>query len=116
MSFLPSFCCRLAVASRNGLLLRPAASFRVTTGFKQRSAYSSHAPMNPATAPARKKITINSLRNLYETGTPITMVTAHDFPSALVADHAGVEMILVGDSLAMVGLGMEVIAYSVLSA
>ena len=35
------------------------------------------------------------------------MITAHDFPSAHVADHAGMEMVLVGDSLAMVALGME---------
>lgn len=35
------------------------------------------------------------------------MVTAHDFPSAHVAEHVGMEMILVGDSLAMVALGME---------
>lgn len=35
------------------------------------------------------------------------MITAHDFPSALVADHAGMDTILVGDSLAMVALGME---------
>lgn len=34
-------------------------------------------------------------------------MTAHDFPSAHVADHAGMDMILVGDSLAMVALGME---------
>lgn len=35
------------------------------------------------------------------------MMTAHDFPSAHVADHAGMDVILVGDSLAMVALGME---------
>lgn len=35
------------------------------------------------------------------------MLTAHDFPSARVAETAGIEMILVGDSLAMVALGME---------
>lgn len=35
------------------------------------------------------------------------MITAHDFPSAHVAEHVGMDMILVGDSLAMVALGME---------
>lgn len=38
---------------------------------------------------------------------PITMITAHDFPSAHAAEHAGMDMVLVGDSLAMVALGME---------
>lgn len=35
------------------------------------------------------------------------MITAHDFPSGHVADVAGMDMVLVGDSLAMVALGME---------
>ena len=35
------------------------------------------------------------------------MITAHDFPSGHVAEAAGMEMVLVGDSLAMVALGME---------
>lgn len=52
-------------------------------------------------------MTIETLRKLYQKGEPITMITAHDFPSAHVADHAGMEMVLVGDSLAMVALGME---------
>lgn len=34
-------------------------------------------------------------------------MTAHDFPSGHVADAAGMEMVLVGDSLAMVALGMD---------
>lgn len=34
-------------------------------------------------------------------------MTAHDFPSAHVADAAGMDIVLVGDSLAMVALGME---------
>lgn len=35
------------------------------------------------------------------------MLTAHDFPSAHVADASGMDMILVGDSLGMVALGLE---------
>ncbi|HWJ64714.1 MAG TPA: 3-methyl-2-oxobutanoate hydroxymethyltransferase [Acidimicrobiales bacterium] len=38
---------------------------------------------------------------------PLVMVTAYDAPSARVADEAGVDMILVGDSVAMVVLGYE---------
>ena len=38
---------------------------------------------------------------------PLVMVTAYDAPGARIADEAGVDMILVGDSLAMVVLGYE---------
>jgi 3-methyl-2-oxobutanoate hydroxymethyltransferase len=44
---------------------------------------------------------------MYKKGEPITVLTAHDFPSGHVADVAGMEIVLVGDSLAMVALGME---------
>jgi 3-methyl-2-oxobutanoate hydroxymethyltransferase len=40
-------------------------------------------------------------------GTPIVMVTAYDAPSARIVDDAGVDMILVGDTLAMVVLGYD---------
>jgi len=56
---------------------------------------------------ARKKVTLQTLHSLYKRNEPITMITAHDFPSAHVADHAGMDMVLVGDSLAMVALGNE---------
>lgn len=56
---------------------------------------------------ARKKVTLQSLAAQYKRNEPITMITAHDFPSAHVADCAGMDMVLVGDSLAMVALGME---------
>jgi 3-methyl-2-oxobutanoate hydroxymethyltransferase len=61
-----------------------------------------HPPEN-----ARPKVTLNTLLSMYRKGEPITMLTAYDFPSAHVADHAGMDMILVGDSLAMVALGLE---------
>lgn len=57
--------------------------------------------------PSRKKVTLPTLQAMHKRQEPITMITAHDFPSALVADHAGMEMVLVGDSLAMVALGMD---------
>ncbi|KAF2726152.1 putative 3-methyl-2-oxobutanoate hydroxymethyltransferase [Polychaeton citri CBS 116435] len=68
--------------------------------------HSSHSPLGTA-APVRKKLTIATLRAMYQRNEPITVVTAHDFPSAHVAEHAGMEIILVGDSLAMVAMGLE---------
>lgn len=63
--------------------------------------------MGASSLPARKKVTLNTLRSMHVRGDPITVLTAHDFPSGHVADLAGMEIILVGDSLAMVALGME---------
>jgi 3-methyl-2-oxobutanoate hydroxymethyltransferase len=56
---------------------------------------------------ARKKITILDLQQMAASGDPIAMVTAYDYPSAILAERAGVDMILVGDSLGMVVHGLE---------
>ncbi|KAI1148926.1 ketopantoate hydroxymethyltransferase-domain-containing protein [Nemania diffusa] len=69
--------------------------------------WSSHSPLGTSLDPARKKVTMSVLRSMYRKNVPITMMTAHDFPSAHVADAAGMDMVLVGDSLAMVALGMQ---------
>lgn len=69
--------------------------------------YSSHSPMGNPLPSDRKKVTVGTIRSLHKKGEPITVMTAHDFPSAHVADAAGMDMVLVGDSLAMVALGME---------
>lgn len=53
-----------------------------------------------------KKITILDLQAKKTKGERFTMVTAYDYPTALIADEAGIDVILVGDSLAMVVLGL----------
>jgi len=51
------------------------------------------------------KVTIPTLRAVAGRAEPITMVVAYDFPSGRLADEAGLEIVLVGDSLAMTMLG-----------
>jgi 3-methyl-2-oxobutanoate hydroxymethyltransferase len=60
-----------------------------------------------AVSPQRKKVTTSALRQKKEQGTPISMLTAYDYPTALAEDQAGIEVILVGDSLGMVVLGYQ---------
>ncbi|HEX8682012.1 MAG TPA: 3-methyl-2-oxobutanoate hydroxymethyltransferase [Ardenticatenaceae bacterium] len=55
----------------------------------------------------RKKITVLDLQKKFEVGERIAMVTAYDYPSAVLAEKAGVDIILVGDSLGMVVHGFE---------
>lgn len=61
--------------------------------------------LSSATPPRRPRKTLATIRDLYKTSTPITVLTAYDYPTALHADRAGVDITLVGDSLGMVCLG-----------
>lgn len=57
---------------------------------------------------ARRKLSIPELQHAAETGaTPLVMVTAYDFPGGQHAEAAGVDLILVGDSLGNVVLGYD---------
>jgi 3-methyl-2-oxobutanoate hydroxymethyltransferase len=53
------------------------------------------------------KLPLTELAELARRGQKLVMVTAYDFPSGRIADDAGVELVLVGDSAAMTVLGHE---------
>jgi len=55
----------------------------------------------------RKKITVPKIVRMKRKGKRIVMVSTYDFPFARLADEAGVDIILVGDTLGMVVLGYE---------
>lgn len=55
----------------------------------------------------RKPVTTSKLRKMKQDGTPIAFLTAYDYPSAQLAEEAGVDGILVGDSLGNVVLGYD---------
>jgi 3-methyl-2-oxobutanoate hydroxymethyltransferase len=55
----------------------------------------------------RRNLTTSTFRQMKENKEPIVMVTAYDFPTAKLAEEAGAEMLLVGDSLGMVVLGYD---------
>jgi len=55
----------------------------------------------------RKKVTIRTLFNKIDKSTPITWLTCYDYPTAYFQEQAGIDMILVGDSLGMTMLGYD---------
>jgi 3-methyl-2-oxobutanoate hydroxymethyltransferase len=61
-------------------------------------------PGTPGPA-ARKAVTLTKLHEMRALGEPIVMITAYDHPSAVVAEEAGVDVVLVGDSAANNVLG-----------
>ncbi len=57
--------------------------------------------------PERKKMTLPRLFKKVKAGQPITWLTCYDYPTAYLQEQAGIDMILVGDSLGMTMLGYD---------
>jgi 3-methyl-2-oxobutanoate hydroxymethyltransferase len=64
-------------------------------------------PRETTSAEGRAPVTVPKLAEMKRAGEPIVMVTAYDYPSAQVAEEAGVDVVLVGDTAAMVVLGYD---------
>src|ERR1035437_9786905 len=64
-------------------------------------------PSSATTNPTILKVTMPALAEMKRQGKPISALTAYDYSSARLADEAGIDLILVCDSLAMVVLGHE---------
>jgi 3-methyl-2-oxobutanoate hydroxymethyltransferase len=56
---------------------------------------------------ARQKVTIQDVQKAKEDGRKLVMITAYDYPFGLMADEAEVDIVLVGDSLGMVVMGLQ---------
>lgn len=104
---LPALVWRAPYSPLRAFSLLPSTPPSGASHQSSQSRLSSHSPLGAHSMPYRKKVTIHTLRSMHRKREPITVLTAHDFPSAHVADAAGMDIVLVGDSLAMVALGME---------
>lgn len=54
-----------------------------------------------------KKITVRTLKKMKESGEKFSVLTAYDYSTAKYLDEAGIDVLLIGDSLAMVALGYD---------
>jgi 3-methyl-2-oxobutanoate hydroxymethyltransferase len=55
----------------------------------------------------RKKVTIPDILQMKKEERKITKVNLHDYPTAVLADRAGIDIVMIGDSIGMVVLGYE---------
>jgi 3-methyl-2-oxobutanoate hydroxymethyltransferase len=70
------------------------------------TSFPGRAKPSPAAA-SQTKVTVPALSEMKRQGKPISALTAYDYSSARLVDEAGIDLLLVGDSLAMVVLGHD---------
>ncbi len=68
---------------------------------------STHTTSQPAPTTPVRRLTSDALLQKKLASQPISAITAYDFPTARLVDEAGIDVVLVGDSLGMVVLGYE---------
>lgn len=54
-----------------------------------------------------KKVTVSTIQKIKNSGAKFSVLTAYDYSTAKYIDEAGIDIVLIGDSLAMVALGYE---------
>jgi 3-methyl-2-oxobutanoate hydroxymethyltransferase len=59
----------------------------------------------------KRWMSIPELQGMKDRGEKVSMLTAYDYPTARLLDEAGVDVLLVGDSLGMVVLGYDSTVY-----
>ena len=79
----------------------------ITTNTRYLSTKSTDSKNDQPTTKKPRKVTTLSISAKKRKNKKITMVTAYDYPSAVHVDRAGMDIVLVGDSCAMVELGFE---------
>eukprot|EP00891_Asterochloris_glomerata_P004207 jgi/Astpho2/4207/fgenesh1_pm.00064_%23_10_t len=87
-----------------GLKAQSTAKSNAARAFSNQPEDTVYGGPSPAVA---KRITLKTLRSMYAKGEPISMVTAYDYPSAVHVDMAGIDILLVGDSVGMVVHGHD---------
>ncbi|RWR80313.1 ketopantoate hydroxymethyltransferase family protein [Cinnamomum micranthum f. kanehirae] len=75
---------------------------RLMSNVPENTVYGGPKPQNHS-----QRVTLNHLKQKHKKGTPITMVTAYDYPSAVHLGEAGIDICLVGDSASMVVHGHD---------
>eukprot|EP00306_Pavlova_sp_CCMP459_P012000 CAMPEP_0185189812 /NCGR_PEP_ID=MMETSP1140-20130426/6256_1 /TAXON_ID=298111 /ORGANISM="Pavlova sp., Strain CCMP459" /LENGTH=450 /DNA_ID=CAMNT_0027756399 /DNA_START=253 /DNA_END=1605 /DNA_ORIENTATION=- len=89
--------------------LHPSGAESGSTNHTQATpgATSQPTPPEPQSPSVPQRVTMRRLMAKYRASTPISVVTAYDYPSAQIAERAGVDVVLVGDSVGMVVLGYD---------